>query len=653
MTNPHIDDHANQVNRDKLSAAESFLSFLGSDQDDFGRRAFLIGPAQQRKECSLDDIAQCDVVRIRCGTNKLVIEVHGQSWQGRRELAANMNLKPARIVRTAEGDHYQIIFNIAGPVESHDYASCGYELRRALSGEDTDTLYVAGTRNGNFQVDIVHSDDNAPAYTAAQIIEAVGDPDGQALQPPKIEGRELSPLDTINPNASPRNITEALNRWVWVTSIKRWVNRLDPTMKWDMVQFDSEYNKFTPEVASISKFLFKQQRRMRRFKAIQYLPGRPEFYGEIYNSWRPGPIKPVKPHNDETRNAVRAFVAHLDCLFGKDTEERKQATNWMAWVLQHPSEKPHQALLIVGEETGTGKSIIARVLEQLVGVDNTQRPKNSSVGGDFNGWLELCRLAIIEEMMQFKRRESANALRDVITEPTVEVNIKGIPAFKIPNFTAMMGISNHFDAVPIDGRDRRWLVVGIPDAVKAKAPDEYTALVKAIGIDEKPALPAERKAARLGAIYWALLNKDLKGWEPVGHAVMTTAKRAMIEQSKTTLEKWLDDERENDPLNRELVNIREDIVPRIMHHPHIARDAMTVRKIESTVATYLREKLHGVNLSNVRIGNRVIKLWAINAAGRAAKADQDWRLKNDPAAIYKDSAATADTMADFAPGLDD
>ena len=50
----------------------------------------------------------------------------------------------------------------------------------------------------------------------------------------------------------------------------------------------------------------------------------------------------------------------------------------------------------------------------------------------------------------------------MITEPTIEVNPKGINPYKIQNHVAMFGISNEPDALPIQRGDRRWQVFETP-----------------------------------------------------------------------------------------------------------------------------------------------------------------------------------------------
>ena len=453
---------------------------------------------------------------------------------------------------------------------------------------------------------------------------------------------QLFPLAEIEPKVI-RRVKTLCNEWVWATGIERFINRRSPSTMWKAKQFDSEFNPVAGK-GSISTQLFGTEFPLRRFKTMVFAPGKPEVTGGNYNGWRGSPIKPVK--GDTT-----LWNKHLEYLFPGEAE-RNEVLNWLAWVLQNPGLKPHQALLIVGKNTGTGKSIIARVMEQLVGPVNTQRPKNSSLGGDFNSWLLSCRLCIIEELMQVGRRENLNALRDIITEPFVEVNIKGIPAYKIPNYVAMLGISNHPDALPLDETDRRWDVVGIPDSVKEQTKAYYDALC-AVTVDDKPMTP--RRQAGLAAIFHELLNRPLRGWAPRGHALVTDAKRDMISRGEASFTRWLRQQIDGAPFTWKLVNIRDDILS-----APIPDDVKPRGDMEIMVADFLKAELRGGkfldpsgNEVRHRIGRRdgpKRTLWGINGGFEKYK---DAASRDRVAAYIKERdphnriVRTAEAAADF------
>ena len=453
--------------------------------------------------------------------------------------------------------------------------------------------------------DVWETDNNEPA----PLFEEAAEDD--FVQMPDRHTPFTIALDKIDESAKPKADKAALNTvcnwWVWITGLERWVNRRDPTIHWKVKQFDSEYNYLLSKGASISNHLFKLKDTVRRFRYLAFCPGRGEFNGVEYNVWRPSPITPKE--GDTT-----LWNEHLNNLF-QDINDKNAVLNWMAWIVQNESRKPNHALLVVGRYTGTGKSYLARVMEQIVGESNTQRPKNSSMGGDFNSWLVNCRLCIIEEMYQVNRRENFNALRDLITEPTVEVNIKGIPAFTIPNYSCMMGISNHPDALPIDEYDRRWMVIETNAQPQDSAYYDrlFEGVPKARGM--KPLNPD-----MVPAILYELKNRDIKAFPFIdkdGNAVPydgysrppeTKAKTNMIELARTDAETWLIENKGNIPMRRNVIQI-SDIVEAMP--PMVQR---TPRLASSVIPNFLRDKMGGVrHFEQVRLNDgRKVRVWVLH-----------------------------------------
>jgi len=488
----------------------------------------------------------------------------------------------------------------------------------------------------------------APADTAAPEREPWDDDEPSTNTPMILLGEideSVKPDYTVHKTKDGKTwgaLTELCNRWVWVTGIKRFINRLKPTMNWEGSQFDSEFNYLCPKGASsISRYLFKRKDILRRFNVIAFRPGHPEINGSEYNVWRPSPVTPMP--GDTT-----LWNKHLEYLF-PDPNDRNAVLNWMAWVIQNPSRKPNHALLIVGRETGTGKSWIARVMEQIIGENNTQRPKNSSMGGDFNSWLKDCRLCLLEEVMQVGRRENINAMRDLITETSVEVNMKGIPAFKIPNYAAMLGITNHTDALPVDDKDRRWFI--IETLAETKAPDEEAAYYAPLlaAVPDEPGMPA-RDPDMVPAIYQELLDrkigdfplvtKDRAGnevkiiYNGLSRAPWSAAKETMIELSRTDAETWLIENEGNVPLTRNVVTIT-DIVEAM---PSTIQRAN--RLTTATVPNFLRDRLRGIkHPKQVRLSSgQKIRVWVLH--GRYAM------LKDRLAEQYESERKASNKQAD-------
>ena len=408
--------------------------------------------------------------------------------------------------------------------------------------------------------------------------------------------------------------------------------------------------------------LFKDtQGILRKYKRSAFKPGQEDLDPslEYYNLWKPSLIKPVK-------GDTSAWNAHIEWLIPNPVE-RAYALDWMAWVYQNQNQKPGMLLLIVGPTTGTGKSYVCRVFEQLIGVPNTQRPKNSSLNGDFNAWAAHCKLAIFEELMHVGRKELQNNLKAIITEDRFEVNIKGISAYTIENVIAVMGTSNHPDALPLDTLDRRWAIIASPVTVadrEAMRADGHFARI--MPMVKRPELPAS--VAALSAIAYELQRRDVRKFTP-GDAPMTEGKAQMIELGRDELERWMNENRHNPPFTREVVNIDDDIIPMVPET--ILRKS---RNPSADIAKFLKSELDGVKIGSHQLGKgrnaKQSQLWALNDKGVEAKnriakgaaprnalgtinVTELYRLEREDRAVEALSKQLAKAAADFAEPYDD
>ena len=491
-----------------------------------------------------------------------------------------------------------------------------------------------------------------PKYEEGTLEDALGpdpdfDGDTLAAQSPPPKAAATLPLwNTALPSlvllrdTKPRGggTKELGIKYVWITALERFVKRLDPTVMLKMTQFDSEFN-YIAELngikGSISKHLFRDSTTLRRYHHMAFRPGGLETneQNREYNSWRDCGIEPKE-------GDTSVWNTHLNYLF-PDHQQRQIVLNWCAWILQNPSKKPKHGIMLIGTETGTGKSLIVRAMEQIVGEKNTKRPKNTSMGGEFNSWLANCRLCIIEELHQTGQWERMNALRDIVTEPTVEVNIKGIPAYQIPNYVCFMAISNHTDAAPLYSNDRRWQVVRT--WARPRSISYYQDLIDMLPEDSNT--PAKNPEA-LRAIAWELMHRDLTMFHPdkeddtkpgevmhemdpstgkpvldaIGDPVVrvysghdrpepTAAREEMVSLSRSDVESWLFEAREDAPFSWGLLTI-EDILEAISTHSStMQKQARTSTRL---IPTFLENEAKGRKIRRIRLhGGLKRTLWHV------------------------------------------
>ena len=226
-----------------------------------------------------------------------------------------------------------------------------------------------------------------------------------------------------------------------------------------------------------------------------------------------------------------------------DEKSREELLDWLAWLVQRPDQKLMFAPLLIGPH-GTGKSWLADLMYVILGPWNVSTPRKKSIVRDFNGWLARVLLVSIHEL-----KGSANLaedLKEYITQDMVEINLKGIEAFRIENFANFLCISNHDDAIPIEPGERRYLVIrcasvpryALPKACGEKpftptsaSNDYYKRLWDGKGTAENPGDEARR-------VYSWLLARDIK-LDGKGTAPETEARSDLIEAGRTGLENIL------------------------------------------------------------------------------------------------------------------
>jgi hypothetical protein len=252
-----------------------------------------------------------------------------------------------------------------------------------------------------------------------------------------------------------------------------------------------------------------------------------------YNLYRAPDIEPIFDAKPEI------YLAHLRYLI-PDRASRIEFADWLAHIVQHPDQKTMFAPLFIGPP-GTGKSWLAEAMKVLVGAWNVSQPRNKTLTRDFNGWMAQRRLAIIHELKG--KFETVEVLKDLITQTTIEINLKGIEAFEIENFVNFLTISNHDDAVPLDDDDRRWLgleCAKIPFGALPKPSGNkpytrtpemdayYTALFEA----QPPDKPATDETRRF--LGWLLKRNIVLDCQQIAPATKAHAK--VVDASRSSLE---------------------------------------------------------------------------------------------------------------------
>jgi hypothetical protein len=196
-----------------------------------------------------------------------------------------------------------------------------------------------------------------------------------------------------------------------------------------------------------------------RAKFTTWDPTRPTLFEDrgikYVNTWRG--LGSPQPNEDHWR----AFLAHVTRLFKADTWTFVQ---WLAHMVQHPGELPSWAWLHISEKTGTGRGLLTRIIEAVVGHEHTSLSVSlQKVTGD-KAWNDLSQKLFlsVNEVRTGNKNEiylDREKMKDLITIPKRYVEAKGINAWQELNCARWLMCSNHLNAIPLDDTDRRFAVV--------------------------------------------------------------------------------------------------------------------------------------------------------------------------------------------------
>jgi len=282
---------------------------------------------------------------------------------------------------------------------------------------------------------------------------------------------------------------------------------------------------FTIEKASAAPVWLKWPMR-RAVDKLSYIPGEEQIVeqdGLIYlNQWKGWGVQPKKGN-------VQPFLDLVDHIFtDAEAEAKKWFLDWCAYPIQFPGTKLFSAVIVHGRMTGTGKTLLGYTLARIYG-QNFIKIKSKDLYDTW--WAENRQFVLGDEISGSDKRAEADMMKAMITQEEVNINIKYIPQFSIPDCVNYYLTSNHADALFLEDEDRRFFVhevgVGPLDDAFYAAYDKW--------------LKKDGGAAHL--MQW-FLDRDLRKFNPKAPALRTAARERMIMSGKSDLDTWLAELRE-------------------------------------------------------------------------------------------------------------
>ncbi len=192
----------------------------------------------------------------------------------------------------------------------------------------------------------------------------------------------------------------------------------------------------------------------RQYNGLAFNPKfTPEGY---YNIWRGFAVEPVE-------GDCSLFLKHIEeNISNGDKEIYDYIIAWMAHTVQHPDILVGVAIVMKGS-MGAGKGVFADEFGKLFGRHYMLLNDSNQLVGKFNGHMKDKCLLFADEAFWAGDKTAEGKLKSMITEPTINVEMKGKDAYSIKNNLHMIFATNNEWAAPAGPRERRFFVIQVGD----------------------------------------------------------------------------------------------------------------------------------------------------------------------------------------------
>lgn len=231
-----------------------------------------------------------------------------------------------------------------------------------------------------------------------------------------------------------------------------------------------------------------EDHRRRTYDRIALIPDK-QPPADVYNLWRGWGVEP------RAGKWPTIFRHLLRVICGADRKHFRYLLRWIARSVQEPDKAAEIAIVLKGDK-GTGKGAFGTILKKLFGLHAIQVSNPRHVTGNFNAHLADVLILIVNEAFWAGDKAADGVLKDMITDPTIRIERKGVDVIEVPNMLKLVLMANADWVVPATADERRYFVLDVPDARKDDF-DYFNKLFAAIEGDELPAFLAHLKAMNL------------------------------------------------------------------------------------------------------------------------------------------------------------
>lgn len=337
-------------------------------------------------------------------------------------------------------------------------------------------------------------------------------------------------VETASASGAP--ISESV---AWVETMQAYVTRDEETGIWNLANPLAEKGAIMAMVSrglspAAAKAALKNCE-VTLAHAVDCDPSEPQTFRRgnrlVLNNYIPSSVKPA-PGKYTVIDEVLTF---LTC---GDPQAKRWLLNWIAFAIQNPARQMRTVPVLFGAQ-GTGKSLIARVMQTLVGEENCATVRNDDIKGKFTSHFVTKLFVTVGEIEAGEVNHATSTLKYLTGEPTLVHEAKGSAAFYVPNRIKMLCTSNQTLPVALEGEaDTRWVLF---KQLESATPD-YSQRMAAL-FDQATNQWNEKGIAELSAFKHFLLQYPVDV-QLARSVYRNDARSAAVEASRSSIEQFID-----------------------------------------------------------------------------------------------------------------
>jgi hypothetical protein len=274
------------------------------------------------------------------------------------------------------------------------------------------------------------------------------------------------------------------------------------------------------------------------YDAIIFNPLKTGDYDGLLNKFKG---LPYQPKTGATKADFALLDAHIrEVIAGGNKEAYEYWYKWLAFVFQNVGKKTGVVPVLKGLQ-GSGKGIFCNFLGDLIGKRHYQAIATpDKITGKFNSHLESCLLLFADEALFKGDHGAQNAFKALVTEPTLNIERKGLDSHNAPNYMNFIMASNAESVFNLDKGERRYWILQVGEAWAYS--NQTTKQSHALRAQYFKELGASLESIEVKQAFLGYLESiDLSDFD-VGNYPATDAQQAELLSGLDAMGAWLYDE---------------------------------------------------------------------------------------------------------------